>query len=180
VVTNEGREPDPHLMLYHFNIGFPLVAEGTELIAPSLNLTPFARDGATLVDNTRYTPPIDDFNEQGFCHEMAAGSDGFATVLLANRGFDGGRGLGLYCRYRPTELPNFMQWVFVRAGVYVTAFEPHYGTMQGRARARANGTLSFLGPGEERPYTFELGVLADNDEIDRLTSTIVATRSQQA
>jgi hypothetical protein len=173
MVTNEGLEPAPHMMLYHFNFGFPLVAEGTELIAPSIGTTHFARDGAAPIDNVHYAAPIDGFVEQGFVHEMAAGPDGFATVLLANRGFDAGRGLGLSFRYRPDELPTFMQWVFVRSGVYVTAFEPHYGTMQGRARARANGTLPFLGPGQQRQYHFEVGVLASNDEIDHLASTIV-------
>ena len=175
VVTNEGLEPAPHMMLYHFNFGFPLVAEGTAFIAPSTNVTSFARDGATAVDHTRYAAPIDGFQEQAFFHDMATGEDGFATVVLANREFDGGRGLGLYCRYRPTELPNFVQWVFIRAGMYVTAFEPHYGTMQGRARARATGVLPFLASGEEREYNFEVGVLGNNDEIDAMAARVIVS-----
>jgi len=100
--------------------------------------------------------------------------DGFATLVLANRGFDGGRGLGLYYRYRPAELPNFLQWIMVRAGVYVTAFEPHNCPMWGRARARETGTLPFLEPGEAREYNFEVGVLTSNDEIESMASRVVS------
>ena len=34
IITNEGFDPAPHMLLYHFNLGFPLVSENTRL-APS-------------------------------------------------------------------------------------------------------------------------------------------------
>ncbi len=33
VVTNEGYYPSPHQLLYHFNIGYPVVDDGAELLA---------------------------------------------------------------------------------------------------------------------------------------------------
>jgi len=173
-ITNEGFEPTPHMMLYHFNFGFPLVAEGATFKATSRQATPFARGGGVTLDNTRYPAPIDGFIEQAFMHGMAAGDDGYATMMLANRGFAGGRGLGLTYSYRPDELPRIAQWILVRAGTYVTAFEPHNCPMFGRARNRAEGTLLFLAPGEQRQYHFEVGVLADNAEIDAAEAQIVA------
>lgn len=164
-ITNEGLAPAPHMMLYHFNFGFPLVAEGTEFIAPSQKVTPFRAEGAAALDHTRYGAPIDDFLEQAFRHEMTAGTDGFATLVLANRAFDAGQGLGLYLRYRPVELPHIVQWLFVRAGAYVTALEPQNCPVMNRAKARENGTLPFLAPGETQEYHFEVGVLANNQEI---------------
>jgi hypothetical protein len=173
VIANEGLEPAPHMMLYHFNLGFPLLAEGTRFIAPSRSVTPFVRDGAPTQDHQRYSAPIAAFQEQAFMHDMAAGEDGFVTVVLANQAFDGGRGLGLYYRYRQAELPRIMQWVMVRAGTYVTALEPHNCPMFGRARARETGTLPFLAPGEEREYLFEVGVLGSNDEIEAMASKVI-------
>jgi hypothetical protein len=177
VITNEGLEPAPHMLLYHFNFGFPLVAEGTELIAPSRKVTPFLREGVTPLDPARYVAPMDGFQEQAFLHEMAAGEEGFATLVLANRGFDQGRGLGLYWRYRPAELPRLLQWVLARAGTYVTALEPHNFTAWSRAQARAAGTLAFLAPGEAREYNFEVGVLANNHEIEALAAQVIGTRA---
>jgi hypothetical protein len=85
--------------------------------------------------------------------------------VLANRAFDAGQGLGLYLRYRPVELPHIVQWLFVRAGAYVTALEPQNCPVMNRAKARENGTLPFLAPGETQEYHFEVGVLANNQEI---------------
>ena len=31
IITNEGFDPAPHMLLYHFNLGFPLVSENTHL-----------------------------------------------------------------------------------------------------------------------------------------------------
>jgi hypothetical protein len=172
VITNEGMEPVPHMMLYHFNFGFPLVAEGTELIAPSQKVTPYVREGAVALDHTRYAAPIDNFQEQAFRHEIEATADGFATLVLANRDFEAGQGLGLYWRYRPAELPHFAQWMLVRAGTYVTALEPHNCAVLNRAKARVSGTLPFLAPGETQEYNFEVGVLANNREIETMASQI--------
>ena len=172
VIINEGLEPAPHMMLYHFNLGFPLVAEGTEFVAPSRQVTPYRAEGAAALDHARYVAPIDNFREQAFRHEMAAGEDGYATVVLANRAFEDNQGLGLYLRYRPDELPYLMQWMLVRAGTYVTALEPHNCPVMNRAKARETGTLAFLAPGETREYHFEVGVLANNREIETVVAQV--------
>ena len=65
VVVNEGFQKTPHMMLYHCNFGFPLLAEGSELIAPDKNVT--ARDataGPGLANHARYEAPIDGYQEQ--------------------------------------------------------------------------------------------------------------------
>jgi len=165
VVTNEGLEPVEHMMLYHWNWGFPLVAEGTALIAPSRGVTARVAEGCTPIDSSNYPAPGDGFKQQGFAHDIVADAEGYATLVLANRRFGGGRGLGIYWRYRPAELPSLMQWVWLRAGNYVTAFEPFNATMMGRVRAREQGLLPYLAPGESKTYHFEVGVLANNDEI---------------
>ena len=128
------------------------------------------RGGGAPLDHTRYAAPIDNFLEQAFRHEMVADEDGYATAVLANRGFEAGQGLGLYLRYRPAELPYLVQWIFVRAGTYISALEPHNCPVMNRAKARADGTLDFLAPGETREYNFEVGVLPNQRELDEFTS----------
>ena len=39
-VTNRGWDPTPHMMLYHINIGFPVVDDGAELLVPTYSATP--------------------------------------------------------------------------------------------------------------------------------------------
>ena len=40
VVTNDGFKPAKYMLLYHCNIGWPLVDRGSEIIAPSRHITP--------------------------------------------------------------------------------------------------------------------------------------------
>jgi len=166
-VANEGLKTTPHMMLYHINFGFPLLAEGSELIGPSKTVT--ARDGVAspgLDHHNIYEAPIVGYKEQCFYHDMAADAEGFVTVLLANRAYNNGEGLGVYIKYRQAELPRFTQWKNVMAGHYTTGFEPANCWVEGRDKDRARGILQFLEPGDERQYMVEIGVLANNAEID--------------
>jgi hypothetical protein len=173
MVANEGFQRSPHMMLYHCNFGFPLLAEGSELIAPDKKVTPRDAVAASGLDaHARYEAPIDGYQEQCFYHDLAADAAGFATVILANRDYNGGQGLGAYVKYRQAELPCFIQWKMVGAGTYVTGLEPANCLVEGRDKERARGTLQFLEPGEQREYLLEIGVLASNAEIDALAATL--------
>jgi len=172
-VVNEGCSEQPLMIVYHCNFGFPLLAEGTELIAPSISTV--ARDAVAqpgLANHASYEAPIDGYAEQCFYHEMRAGEDGYVTVVLANRAFGGGQGLGIYLRYRQAELPRFTQWKMVGAGTYVTGLEPANCGVEGRDIDRASGKLQFIKPGEQRTFMLEIGVLDGNNAIDALTSTL--------
>ncbi|MCE5260123.1 MAG: aldose 1-epimerase family protein [Chloroflexi bacterium] len=168
-VVNEGCSVQPLMMLYHCNFSFPLLAEGTELIAPTASVV--ARDAVAapgLANHAKYEAPIDGYAEQCFYHEMRADNGGYVTVILANRGFNNGAGLGAYVKYHQAELPRFTQWKMVGAGTYVTGLEPANCGVEGRNKDRASGKLQFLQPGEQREFQLEIGVLADNAAIDAL------------
>ncbi len=178
VVVNEGYQTTPHMMLYHVNFGFPLLAEGTELIAPSRKVTPRDAVAAPGLDgHARYEAPIEGYQEQVFYHDMATDGDGYVTVVLANRGFEDGKGLGVYLKYRQAELPRFGQWKMVGAGTYVTGLEPANCLVEGRDKDRERGILQFLEPGDQREYLLEIGVLDGVAEIDALADQIRSMQS---
>ncbi len=171
LVTNEGTLTTPHMLLYHVNFGFPLLAEGTELLAPSRRVAP--RDAIAapgLGAHNRYEAPIDGYQEQCFYHDLVADGSGYVTVVLANRAFGGAQGLGVYLKYRQAELPIFTQWKMVCAGTYITGLEPANCRVEGRPKERAEGRLQFLEPGESRETVLEIGVLGSNAEIDALVA----------
>ncbi len=110
-VTNEGFLPTPHMILYHINAGFPVIDEGSQLVAPSRTVTPRDEDARPgLQEYDHFTAPIPNYREQVFFHEMQAASDGYVTAALVNPAFDNGQGFGFYVRYRQKELPCFNQW----------------------------------------------------------------------
>ena len=50
IVTNEGPRAWPHMMLYHVNVGFPVVDAGARLIAPSRKVMPRTELAAKELD----------------------------------------------------------------------------------------------------------------------------------
>ncbi|MFO7948286.1 MAG: DUF4432 family protein, partial [Armatimonadota bacterium] len=65
-----------------------------------------------------------------------------------------------------------IQWKMPAEGTYVTGLEPANCLVEGRTKDREEGRLVTLEPGESAEYSLEVGVLADNDEIDALGSEI--------
>jgi len=174
LVCNEGYQTSPHMMLYHCNFGFPLLAEGTELIAPSRLVEPRDEVAAAELDrHATYEAPRFPYPEQVFYHDMATDDQGYVTLVLANRAFAEGQGLGISLRYRQNELPRFVQWKNICRGTYVTGLEPSNCWVEGRDKDRERGMLQFLEPGEEREYMLEIAVLDGNAAIDACVDEMV-------
>jgi Domain of unknown function (DUF4432) len=159
-VTNTGATRCPHMMLYHCNIGFPVVDAGAELVYP-------APAGVCVSDACdegyrQLTGPRPDFVEECYEHDMAAGADGFVQAAVVNRA----AGLGVYQRYRQDSLPHHITWRQLGAGTYVVAMEPSTNRDAGRFDARERGELIYLDPGAERSYELEVGALAGAEAIE--------------
>jgi hypothetical protein len=152
-VENLGYRTAPHMILYHFNLGFPLLSAASRFEAQSLQVEP--RDAVAepgLGTHATFEAPTPGYAEQVFYHRLAAGDDGFAQVRLANPGLD----LALQLRYRQQELPELAQWKQVGQGEYVVGLEPGNCRPEGRAAARARAALVELAPGEGRDYLLEV------------------------
>jgi hypothetical protein len=159
-VANMGSSPAPHMILYHINLGFPLLQASSRLVAPSEEIIPRDEAAASGVDNcARFQPPTPGYSEQVFFHRMTADSDGFVRVTLVNDGL----GLGLQLRYRQRELPEFTQWKQMGWGTYVLGIEPGNCRSEGRLAARQRGALVQLAPGQEVAYRVEMRVLTGKE-----------------
>jgi len=170
IVRNEGFSAAPHQMLYHINIGFPVVDENTRLLANS-TITPRdaeAEAGKEAYD--RFEAPKAGYKEKVYYHDIKPDKKGFGCAALVNPEFNNGQGLGVCVRYRKKELHRFGQWKMMGAGTYVCGLEPANCSVQGRAHDREDKTLIFLKPGEERRYLVEISVLPDNKAIKKMMS----------
>lgn len=173
-VTNDGNQPTPHMILYHVNGGFPVVEQGARFLSPTRKLT--ARDAdaqAGIIDWSRISEPTTAYREQVFFHEMVADLDGYVTVALVNPAFGDGMGFGLYVKYRQEELPCFNQWKMMSEKVYSVGMEPATNWVLGRAKAREDGLLQYLEPGEERNYHLEIGVVKSIYDIAELAHSVM-------
>lgn len=168
-VINRGNIPAPHMLLYHFNFGWPLVDEGTDIIWQGewqprdggINNKIF-REGY----NFRKCPrPLEEHSGNG---EAVAfinaepGSTGQCTCGLYNSQI----GVGLALRFQKKQLPWLTNWQHWGKGEYVTGLEPGTHPPIGQAKAREQEELIFLQPGETRAYNLEIEVLEKQEKIN--------------
>ncbi len=156
-VTNEGFSPQPHMILYHFNLGFPLVSEDARLHLDAEQTIPRDEDAAAgLADWSRFQPPTAGYREQVFRHVPTPDEEGQVHVELENPAL----GVGLRLTYDPASLPHLFQWKMMGQGTYVLGIEPANSSgIEGRAAARQRGDLPHLEPGESRRYTLAVEVI---------------------
>ena len=159
-VVNVGHDRTPHMLLYHVNIGWPVVDEGAQLLVPATGVEP--RGDHPVEGYDVMTAPEQGWVEQVFEHEIAAGADGRVPVGIVNRRL----GLGAYEVYRKDQLPHHFVWRTLGEGTYVVGIEPCTNRTAGRLDARARGELIELEAGESRSYELELGALVGEAELD--------------
>lgn len=160
VVTNLGDTPLPLMVLYHINLGYPLVAAGARLWAPAE--TSYARDDEARGGLNRwysYEAAEPRYPEQVFFHQVKHNREGMAEVMLLNGDF------GLSVTWNAVMMPYLTQWKNTRQGQYITGIEPGNCIPEGQTSARANERLVTLEPGESRAFQCEMTVLPNEDAV---------------
>jgi hypothetical protein len=170
-VVNVGYDTTPHMFLYHVNLGWPVVDEGSELLAPATSVRArgdYPTDGYDLLH-----APRSGYVEQVFEHELRAEDDGRVPVAVVNRRLS----LGAYQVFRRDQLPCHFIWRMLGEGTYVLGVEPSTNRPSGRLAAKERGELVELAAGEGRRYDLELGVLDGSRAIDEFAARIAALAS---
>ena len=142
-ITNEGFGREPMMLLYHINVGYPLLCEDSEILIPTRKVTP--RDDAAAVNTAywnRMEPPKDNEPEYVFLHEMAADPEGNTFAAVLNRKL----GIGLRVDYNVRELPYFMQWKSIASGDYVIGLEPANSSVYGKVYHLEKNSLHEMEP----------------------------------
>ena len=159
-VKNEGHAASALMLLYHVNVGYPIVADGARLITPEADVTPrdeHAREG--MGERATFPAPADGFVEQVYRHELAQTDAGQVSASIVNPEYTPSGGIGLTLSWDPRQLPRMWQWRMLGPGMYLTGLEPANCGLAGRAAERDAGTISELQPGESRRFGITIRVL---------------------
>lgn len=168
-VENTGFSDAAIMILYHVNIGFPLLDKSARLIEAKARVTPRDDEAKKGMEQySTFSDPVNDYKEQVFYHEIDADPDGNGNVAIINERFENSRGIGLWLKYSLKTLPYLVQWKQVGEGEYVCGIEPSNGKVLGRETERKNKTLKYLKPGEKIHCKLEFNVLKNNDDIKTL------------
>jgi len=171
LVVNEGWNVQPLMVLYHLNFGFPLVDEYAYLVSTSTLYVPRDKDAEDEAEKyDRFQSPTKDFREKVYFHDMAVDSNGYAYAGIVNEKLMDG--LGVYIKYRKSELNRFIEWKMMGEGTYVVGLEPANCLVLGRDKERKWSTLQFIQPGEKRRFVIEINVLTGSDEISKFLEKV--------
>lgn len=168
-VENLGFKREILMLLFHFNMGYPLLDEGSILVTPTDKLTP--RDSEAVKGEAEYgqcQQPTLDYSEQVFYHNLKSDTKGITCVALINKKLE----LGIVIRFNKNQLFNFTQWKQMGEGEYVMGMEPCNCYVGGHIDPLNNGIQEYLEPGEIRNFDLTIELINGMDDIDTLIKNI--------
>lgn len=151
-VRNDGLRDEGHMVLYHVNIGWPLLDESAVLEVASREVTPRDEDARSGAGRWhQLEAPQAGYREQVFGHDFR--DQGIATVAVDNPTLD----LRLELAFDSATLPALHQWKMSGEGHYALGLEPvNVNTFAGRAGAAAADVLPILCRGRDVSYALEI------------------------
>ena len=164
-IVNRANTAAPHMLLYHFNFGWPLVDEGTELIWKG-ELQPRMSDSKIFNKSNNYKKcpaPLDHHSGSGedvAFIDVVADDAGMCIGGVYNQKLD----LGVAIHFSKKQLPWLTNWQHWGKGEYVVGLEPGTNQVIGQAKAREQKELILIEPGESRVYDIELEVIHNNND----------------
>jgi hypothetical protein len=152
-ITNFGNRQSPFTILYHMNLGYPLLSENTELIIDPSETIPRDTDAVPgLNELRRFIKPQPDFKEQVFYHKMKENNAGDAEVTIRNQMVK----IAVTIKFNIDQLPYITQWKMMECGEYVLGIEPCNIPCKSRNILRKENILPFLQPGESKTIDLEI------------------------
>lgn len=175
-VTNLSDRRATMQMLYHVNMGPPMLGAGAEFVAAVDELAP--RDPHAAADMSawnRYAAPKPGHAEQVHFAKLRSDADGRATAMLVAP--DGSRGVAL--SWRAETLPWFTLWKNLggqRDG-YVTGLEPATNIPNCRSFEEDQGRVVSLASGASVSFDLAIELVTGNrlTEIRRDIESLVAS-----
>jgi hypothetical protein len=157
VVVNEGFNKQRHMILYHVNVGFPLLSETSRLkFDVSATIPEDEVSDRGIKDWMLFQPPTHGYLEQNFVHTPVPNDLGWAVAEVENPDIN----LGLRLSFDTTTLPYLNEWKSMGEGLYVLGIEPmNCPYIKDLDQVSAQNLLPTLDPGETRSYSLEIEVV---------------------
>lgn len=152
-ITNTGDKIEPMEILYHMNMGYPLLDEDSIVTVPAQTVTPRDAHAAENLENClKMEKPTAGYQERCYYYKFAD-EKGYASI------FQPKLKMGLSMEFDAKELDGFVEWKMMGARDYVLGLECGNCYPDGRDVMRKIGMLKFLQPGESKIYRIKIRML---------------------
>lgn len=160
-IENISYRACPMMILYHFNLGYPMLDENSKVILPTKKVTP--RDEAAMKNAGKWhemEPPLENEAERVYLHDLAADQDGNTFACLVNEKLH----MGVLINFNKKYLPYFVQWKSLGAGDYGMGLEPTNSNVYGLAYEKH--TVHMIQPFQKERIELEFVILDGEKEIN--------------
>ena len=145
-IENTGDTRQPFEILYHMNMGYPMLDEDSILEIPSAEVLPRDEHAAEDIGNWMHMmKPEAGYVERCYYHKFPD-RNGKAGIYQPKLG------KGLEITFDAEELDGFVEWKMMGVRDYVLGLECGNCYPDGRDVMRKTGMLKFLEPGEKKTY----------------------------
>ncbi len=159
-IKNIDSKVRPCMLLYHINMGYPLLSENAKVVIPANSVTPRNQHAKDDVENClNMEVPQHGYEERCYYHDVKA-TDGLAKVGIYNPDIK----KGLVMEFNKETLDKFTEWKMMGETEYVLGLEPSNCTPDGRDVMRKEGILKFIEPG--KTYETYIKVNFAENEVD--------------
>ena len=144
-VKNIGSKESPIMLLYHCNMGYPLLSENAEVVIPSDTVIPKNEHARGDIENSRkMEKPQRGYKGRCYYYDIKE-KNGIGKCGIYNPDIEKGVVIG----FEKKTLDKFTQWKMMGEYEYVLGLEPGNCTTDGRDVMRKEGKLRFIEPDEE-------------------------------
>lgn len=160
-VTNLAYSVSPYMILYHCNMGYPLLSENSIVKIPNNSVTARNEHAEEYISTAlKMEKPQDSYEECCYYYDVKE-TDGISKVGIYNEDIK----KGLIMSYEKAALPYFTEWKMMGKTDYVLGLEPGNCTPDGRDVMRKNGTLKFLEPDESGKTAVKFTFVTDKKDF---------------
>jgi hypothetical protein len=177
-VTNDLSKPATMQLLYHINVGTPILGEGSSLEAPIETLAPKDTLSASEVEQwNQFGGPQAGYAERVYFAKLRANESNQTSAML--RSSDGTSGLAV--TYHVGRLPRFILWknTAAQSDGYVVGLEPATNYPNVRSFEEKQGRVVTIEPGETESFRVTLHPLVDEDSVNKMSARIKTLADEQ-
>jgi hypothetical protein len=164
-ITNLGFDTQPLMILYHMNMGYPLLDASSYFLSTSKGMTPLFPAGEQ--DKANYLKchePIPNYEQQAYFHDnLYSKQDGKSYIALINEGI----GKGVVVKFDRKQLNWLLQWKHLKEREYAVGLEPANcrPNVGDRKEIVDSGDMQYIKPGETKRFELEVVILENLEGI---------------
>ena len=161
-VINDADKESPIMLMYHCNLGYPLLSENSILKIPNNSYYAHSEEAKKHIDTALILEkPQEQYIERCYFYDMTD-KNGIVKTGLYNPDID----TALVISYNKKQLPYLTEWKMMGKTDYVLGLEHGNCTPKGRNVLREEGTLMFLKPNETYDASLTFSFIKGRDKFE--------------